>query len=66
MVIVEYNSEWATLYAHLDSINIEEGDWVKQGDILGKMGATGRTTGVHLHFEIRRNRKAVDPLLLLP
>lgn len=65
MVLVEYDSQWASLYAHLDDIDVREGDRVYQGDQIGKMGRTGRATGVHLHFEIMRNKVPVDPLQFL-
>jgi len=65
MVIVEYNKQWATLYGHLSKITVEEGKVVLPGDQLGKMGRTGRATGVHLHFELMRNRLPVDPLPFL-
>jgi murein DD-endopeptidase MepM/ murein hydrolase activator NlpD len=44
---------------------VEEGIWVEKGQIIGKVGQTGRASGPHLHFEIRRNSKAVDPMLFL-
>lgn len=62
MVLVEYDKQWATLYAHLNSINVKEGKIVLPGDVIGKMGRTGRASGVHLHFELMRNRQPVDPL----
>ncbi len=66
MVLIESGSGWASLYAHLDKILVSEGQRVRQGEVLGAMGRTGRATGVHLHFEIRKDRGPVDPLPLLP
>lgn len=57
---------WATFYAHLDQILVRQGQTIAQGETLGLMGRTGRATGVHLHFEIRHHKKALDPLPLLP
>jgi murein DD-endopeptidase MepM/ murein hydrolase activator NlpD len=62
MVLVEYNSEWATLYAHLNSIDVRPGQVLQAGELLGRMGATGHATGVHLHFELLHDRKPIDPL----
>ncbi len=62
MVLVEYSNEWATLYAHLDKILIKTGQVVKAGAAIGTMGQTGAATGVHLHFELLRDRQPVDPL----
>lgn len=66
MLLVEGENGWATIYAHLDKILVKEGQKLRQGDMLGLMGKTGRVTGVHLHFEIRQNKDAYDPLLFLP
>lgn len=66
MVLVESGDGWATLYAHFDKILVAEGQKVHQGEVIGAMGRTGRATGVHLHFEIRRDRGPIDPLPLLP
>lgn len=65
MVLIEYDKEWATLYGHLDEISIEEGARVMPGDLIGKMGRTGRATGVHLHFELMHYRQPVDPMPFL-
>ncbi|MBL7542402.1 MAG: M23 family metallopeptidase [Bdellovibrionaceae bacterium] len=66
MLLVEGENGWATIYAHFDKILVKEGHKVRQGDLIGLMGKTGRVTGVHLHFEIRQNKEAYDPLLFLP
>lgn len=66
MVLIENGHGWASIYAHLDKIVAHEGQIIRQGDLVGLMGRTGRATGVHLHFEIRRDKGPVDPLTLLP
>lgn len=66
MVMIESGQGWATLYAHMDKILVQEGQKISRGQILGAMGKTGRATGVHLHFEIRKDRGPIDPLPLLP
>ena len=65
MVLLEYDDHWATLYAHLSRVRVDEGLMVHRGDLLGLMGRTGHATGVHLHFEVMRDRRPVDPLALL-
>jgi len=66
LVIIEHNKDWATLYSHLDKILVKEGQIVSKGEKIGLMGRTGRATGVHLHFEIRYQRRPVNPLAYLP
>lgn len=65
-VIIEHNDDWASFYGHLDKIVIKQGATVKKGDLIGKMGRSGRATGTHLHFEIRHEKKAIDPIAFLP
>ncbi len=50
-----------TLYGHLHKILVKKGDEVEEGQIIGKMGATGRVAGAHLHYEIKVNKKSVNP-----
>lgn len=61
-VVVRHPEGFQTLYAHLDSFAVREGQYVSQGQILGRMGNTGKSTGPHLHFSIIRNGSFVDPL----
>ena len=53
------------IYAHCLSLEVKEGDEIKQGQIIAKVGSTGNSTGPHLHFEIRRENRYVDPKLIL-
>ncbi len=57
---------WATLYGHLDKIVVYEGKKIRQGEVIGALGNTGRSSGPHLHFEIRQLNGPIDPLPLLP
>lgn len=60
-VIVEHDGGLTTRYAHLASRLVSEGDWVNRGQMVGRVGSTGRATGPHLHYEIRRRGEAIDP-----
>jgi murein DD-endopeptidase MepM/ murein hydrolase activator NlpD len=53
MIVIDHGSGWQTLYAHLDSVNVSCGEEVIQGETIGTMGSTGKSTGPHLHFEMR-------------
>lgn len=65
MIMIEKDG-WATLYGHLDKIIVYEGQKVRQGDVIGALGNTGRSSGPHLHFEIRKADGPIDPLPYLP
>jgi len=60
-VIIDHDNGYETLYAHLSSISVSKGDVVQKGEAIGVMGTTGRSTGVHLHFEIIKNGSVVNP-----
>ncbi|PIP32653.1 hypothetical protein COV53_05435 [Candidatus Gottesmanbacteria bacterium CG11_big_fil_rev_8_21_14_0_20_37_11] len=61
-VIISHADGYQTLYGHLSSYNVNSGDNVGRGQVIGRMGSTGRSTGTHLHFEIRRNGVLLNPL----
>ena len=60
-VLIHHNSDFSTAYAHMSRIATGTGRRVKQGEIIGYVGTTGRSTGPHLHYEIRRSGRQVNP-----
>jgi murein DD-endopeptidase MepM/ murein hydrolase activator NlpD len=64
-IIVQHKNDFQTLYGHLSHINVGDGQQVKTGDVIGKVGSTGRTTGPHLHYEVRKNGKPINPVKFL-
>lgn len=65
-IYIEHGQGVTSFYAHMDEIDVEIGDQVKQGQIIGKVGSTGRSTGPHLHWSIGLNGTWVDPALFIP
>lgn len=61
-VMLSHADGSATLYGHMSSLAVSAGQTVKQGDVIGYVGSTGNSTGPHLHFEVRINGSAVDPM----
>lgn len=66
LVIIQHADDFVTVYAHNRRNLVDEGEAVRQGAVIAELGNTGRSTGPHLHFEIRLKSKAVDPLIYLP
>jgi murein DD-endopeptidase MepM/ murein hydrolase activator NlpD len=61
MVEISHGNGLATRYGHLSEISVKMGQTVRIGEIVGRIGSTGRSTGPHLHYETRVNGEAVDP-----
>ena len=64
-VIIEHGNGLATLYGHLSKILVDANQQVKIGDVIAKVGNTGRSTGPHLHYEVRKNNTPINPKLFL-
>lgn len=65
VVVIDHGGHLASVYAHLSTVEVLEGDRVARGAPIGSVGATGQVTGPHLHFEIRLNGEPQDPADLL-
>lgn len=65
LIQIAHADKYLTYYGHLSKIYVKTGQRVKRGTLIGRVGATGRVTGPHLHFEIRKNGKAINPLPLI-
>lgn len=66
VVILRHDSRMTTLYAHNQKLTVRLGEHVKQGQVIALLGSTGRSTGPHVHFEVRRISAALNPRRLLP
>ena len=64
-VIVSHGGGYQTLYAHMSKISVRRGQYLTQGDEVGKVGSTGYSTGPHLHFSVYKNGKMIDPFSVL-
>ncbi len=61
LVVLEHGDGYATFYAHLDEIAVKAGAEVSKGEVIGRVGNTGQSTGSHLHYEVRRNGEHLNP-----
>lgn len=61
LIVVKHENDLATYYGHLSAILVKDGQRVGKGALIGKVGSTGRSTGPHLHFEVRKGGKAMNP-----
>lgn len=66
VVVIRHDEKTTSLYAHNSSLRVKKGEAVRGGDLIATVGSTGRSTGPHVHFELRRKKKALDPRKLLP
>ncbi len=66
IIVVQHDGAYSTSYSHLKTINVKEGDRVEKGQKIGLVGHTGLSTKDHLHFELLKNGKAIDPINYLP
>lgn len=64
-VVIEHPYGWRSQYFHMNAVHIRAGQTVEQGEHIGDIGSTGRSTGPHLHFQLGREGEAVDPMTLI-
>ncbi len=60
-VVIEHPNGWVSRYFHLSKVDVKAGTYVKRGDVIGRIGSTGRSTGPHLHFQVEYKGHAVNP-----
>lgn len=61
-IVIDHGYSYKTYYAHMSKINVRRGQKIKRGDVVGLVGSTGTSTGNHLHYEVRKNNRPVNPV----
>ncbi len=64
-IFIDHGQGLITMYCHMDTLEVEQGKMVKAGELIGKIGSTGRATGPHLHWTVSLNNTRIEPLLFL-
>src|SRR5262249_42009668 len=65
MIVIDHGYGMSTLYGHTSKAVVKAGDHVRRGQVVAHMGTTGRSTGAHLHYEVWRNSKPINPQIFL-
>lgn len=65
LIEVDHGNGLLTRYGHMDSFAVQRGDWVTRGQVIGRVGNTGRSTGPHLHYEVVQNGRSQNPWLFI-
>jgi murein DD-endopeptidase MepM/ murein hydrolase activator NlpD len=65
LVIVDHGQKYATYYGHLSEISVQKGQVIESNTVIGRVGSTGRSTGPHLHYEIRYDGEILNPIKFL-
>ncbi len=65
LIVIDHGGGLTTRYGHLSHIDVAQGQWVERSQFIGRVGSTGRSTGPHLHYEVRINDEPVNPLQYL-
>jgi murein DD-endopeptidase MepM/ murein hydrolase activator NlpD len=66
LIFIDHGLSVTSVFMHLDSVHVAVGDIVQQGDVIGRVGSTGRSTGPHLDWRMYWQQQRVDPALLVP
>jgi murein DD-endopeptidase MepM/ murein hydrolase activator NlpD len=61
-IIINHGFGYQTLYAHLSKMNVKPGQKVQRGEVIGRVGNTGKSTSPHLHYEVHKGNRSIDPI----
>lgn len=62
LLIISHSGGLVTVYAHCQKLFVKKGAWVHRGEVIAKVGSTGRSSGPHLHYEVRHRERPIDPM----